>query len=76
MGVAALFTVSIGTPQTGTSSPQMDLGQTSALGTFLGGDSNGVAINSEVTLTNTMFAVPPDAGGQAAIRFLGVKSSY
>jgi len=62
VGAVALFDMWTGSPPTGTTPPQTDLGTVRALGTWLGGDSNGLPIDAEVTLTNTMFAVPPRAG--------------
>ena len=61
VAAVALFSVSNGFPDAG-DPPQMDLGGTSALGTFLGGDSNGTLISSDATLTSTMFPVAPRAG--------------
>ena len=63
VGVVALFDAWIGAPPIGTTPPQLDLGEARALASFLtGGDSNGTAINSDVTLTKTMVAVPSLAG--------------
>lgn len=63
VGVVALFSAWVGAPQYGIDPPQMALGEVRALSMFLtGGDSHGTPINSEVTLINTMLAVPPGAG--------------
>jgi hypothetical protein len=62
VAVVAMFSVGIGFDQQDPSPPQLDLGGVNALGTWIGGDSNGKPINSEVTLTSLGFAVPPGAG--------------
>jgi hypothetical protein len=58
----AILDMWTGAPPIGTTPPQTDLGDVNSLGTWIGGDSNGLPINAEVTLTNTGFAVPPGAG--------------